>query len=118
MTYLAKALRLGMLLKAESREVYTVAEDLRLGQNTDTTDTVNLHLHVRVAVGVAQVCKMRPPRGILGVALDNHGVLVKSVSQGQRGLRLLPRVQIVRLLAAEPVRKGAPDVLRVLVEPL
>ena len=102
-TDLSEALGLRVFLETEGREVDTVAEDESLGQNTDTTDTVNLHLHVRVAVRVAQVCKMRTPRGVLGVTLDDDGIFVQGIGQGQGGLRLLPRVQIVRLLTAKPV---------------
>lgn len=108
--HLTESFRLGVLLETESREVHTVTEDESLGQNTDTTNTVNLHLHVRVAVGVAQVGKMGPPRGVLGVALDNDGVFIQCIGKSQGRLRLLPRVEIVRLLAAQPVGQRAPDV--------
>ena len=92
-----------MLLKAESREVDAGAEDLGLGQDTDTTHAVDLHLHIGIAVRVAQVSKMRPPRRILGVSLDDDRVFIESVGKSQGGLGLLPRVEIVRLLSSEPV---------------
>lgn len=75
-SYLSEAFSLGMLLEAERREVDAGAEDLGLSQDRDTSDTINFHLHVGIAVGIAQVGQMRPPRGILGIALDDNGVLV------------------------------------------
>lgn len=86
------------------------SEDLGLGQNTDTTHSVNLHFHIGVAVGIAQVGKVRSPRGVLGITLDDNGVLVERVCQGQGRLRFLPRVEIVRLLATQPVGEGAPHI--------
>ncbi len=77
--YLAKGLRLGMLLKAEGREVDPVSENSGFGQDADTSDAVDFHLHIGVTVGVSEVCQMRPPGGILGIAFDNHGVFVQSV---------------------------------------
>lgn len=103
MSYLSKALGLGVLLKAEGREVHSTSEYLRFRQNTDTTYTVNLHLHVGITVGVTQVCQMRPPGRVLCVALHNHSILIQRVGERKRGLRLLPAVQVIRLLSAQPV---------------
>jgi hypothetical protein len=74
-----------MFLKAESREVHARAEHLRLGEDTDTSNTINLHLHIRVTVRVAQVGQMRTPGSILGVALNNDGVLIKGICKGKSG---------------------------------
>jgi hypothetical protein len=103
-TYLAEAFGFSMLLKAESGEVNTGAEHLRLRENTDTTNTVNLHLHIWVAVGVAKVGQMGSPGSILCISFNDDSVFVESVGKRKGGLRLLPGVQIVRLLSAEPVR--------------
>lgn len=54
-TYLAKTFGFGVLLETESREVDTRTEHFCLCQDTDTTDTVNLHFHVWVAVWIAEV---------------------------------------------------------------
>lgn len=70
-----------MLFEAESREVDPGSEDFRLGKNTDPTDTVNLHLHVRIAIWVSQVGEMRPPRSILRVSLDDDGIFVQGICQ-------------------------------------
>lgn len=70
-----------MLLETERWEMDAVAEYPSLGQDTDTADTVNLHLHVGVAVGVSEICQMRPPGGVLGIALHNDGVFVECISQ-------------------------------------
>jgi len=89
-TYLAETLRLSMLLKAKSREVNTSAEHSCLGQNTDTTNTVNLHLHVRVTIGVSEVCKMSAPSSILRISFDDDRILIKSICKLQSSLRFLP----------------------------
>ena len=68
-----------MLLETESREVHATSEDLGLRQNTHTSDTVNFHLHVGVAVRVAEVGEMGAPSGVLCVALDNDSILIKSI---------------------------------------
>jgi len=99
-----------MLLKAERREMDARAEDLSLGQDTDSTDAVDLHLHIGIAIWVAQVSKVRPPRRILCVSLDDDGVFIESVGEGQGSLGLLPRVEIVRLLSSKPVWQWAPHV--------
>jgi hypothetical protein len=65
-----------MFLEAESREVHARAEHLRLGEDTNTSNTVNLHLHVWVTIRITQVGQMRTPGSILGVPFDNDGVLV------------------------------------------
>lgn len=85
-TDFSEALRLGMLLKTERRKVYAVAENLGLCQDTDTTNTINLHLHVRVTIGIAKVRQMRPPGGVLGIALHNDGVFVERIGEGQGSL--------------------------------
>ena len=79
LSYLAESFGLSVLLETESREVHATPEDLRLCQNAHTSDTVNFHLHVRVTVGVAEVGKMGAPSGVLCVALDNDGILIKSI---------------------------------------
>ena len=88
--------------------MYTRAEDTSLCQNAHSADAINLHLHVGIAVWVSQVGQMRPPRGVLGVAFDDHRILVQGVGEGQGRLGFLPGVEIVRLLSAEPVGKWAP----------
>jgi len=114
-THLAKSLRFGVLLKTESREVNAGPEYFRFGQNTDTPYTVNFHLHVWITVWVAQVGQMRAPRGIFGISLHNHGILIESVCKGERSFGFLPGVQVVWLLTAKPVGEGSPDVCRGLV---
>jgi hypothetical protein len=110
MTHLAESFGLSMLLKTECGEVHSRAEDLRLGQDTDTTDTVDLHLHIWVTVWVAQVGQMRAPGGILCITFHNDRVLVKSIGERKGGFGLLPGIQIVGLLSSKPVGKWSPDV--------
>ena len=99
-----------MLFKTESGEVYTLTENLGLGQDTDTSNTVDFHLHVWVAIGVAQVCQMGTPGSVLCITLHDDGILVQSVCQCECRLRFLPGVQIIRLFSAEPVGQRSPDV--------
>lgn len=44
-----------MLFEAEGGEVNPGPENPRLGQNTDPANPVDLHLHVRITVGIAQI---------------------------------------------------------------
>lgn len=108
--YLAEALRLGVLLEAESWEVDTCAENLGPGKNADTTNTVNLHFHVWITVWVPKVGQVRSPCGVLGIALDNDSILVQRIGQREGGLGLLPRVQVVGLLSTQPVGEGTPNI--------
>lgn len=78
--YLSKGLCFGVLLKGKGREMHSRPEDLCLGQDTDTADSVDLHLHVRVAKGVSQVGQMGSPGSVLGVSLDNDGVFIECIS--------------------------------------
>jgi hypothetical protein len=109
-SYLAKPFRLCMLLEAECREVDARTEYPGLGQNTYTTNAVNLHLHVWVAIGITEVGQMRPPGGILSISFDDDSILVESVSQCKCRLRFLPRIQIVWLFSTKPVRQRSPDI--------
>lgn len=79
-----------MLLEAEGREMHSRSEHFGLGQDADSTDTIDLHLHIWITVGVAEVGKMRSPRRVLGVAFDNDGVLVKGVRKRKSCIRFLP----------------------------
>lgn len=88
----------------------TVSEDLGPCKDTHTPDAVDLHFHVGITVRVAQIRKMRSPGRILRVALDNDRILVQCVGQSQSGLGFLPRIEIIRLLSAKPIRQGAPDI--------
>ena len=99
-----------MLFETEGREVNTGAEDLGLGQNTDTANTVNLHFHVWVAIGIAQVGQVGPPGGVLCITFDNNGIFVKSIGEGKSRLGLLPRVQIVGLFTTKPIGEWSPNV--------
>ena len=100
LSYLAKPFGLGVLLETESSEVHATSEDLGLCQNAHTSNTVNLHLHIRVTVRVAEVGEMRAPSGVLCVTLDNNSILIESIRESKCSLRLLPAVQIVRLFAS------------------
>lgn len=86
------------------------AEDFGLRQDAHAADAINLHLHVRIAVGVAQVGEMGAPGRVFGVALDDDGVFVESVGEREGGLGFLPAVQIVGLFTAKPFGEGAPDI--------
>jgi hypothetical protein len=79
-----------VLLEAEGREMHARTEHAGLGQDADTANTINLHLHVWVAIGITEVGQMRTPCSILGVALHNDGIFVEGICQGQGRLGLLP----------------------------
>ena len=79
-----------MLLKAKGGEVDTLSEDFRFGENRHTTDAVNLHFHIGVAIGVAEVGQMRAPGSILCVSFHNDSVLVKGVGEREGGFGFLP----------------------------
>jgi hypothetical protein len=53
---------------------------------------------------------MGPPGGVLCITLDNDGVFVQCVSQGEGGLRLLPRVEVVGLLPSKPIWQRPPNI--------
>ena len=91
-TYLAKALSLSVLLETEGREVNTRTEDFRFGQDTDTTNSINLHLHVWVTVGIAEISQMRSPGSVLCISVDDNSIFIERVSERESGLRLLPRI--------------------------
>lgn len=65
-----------MFFKTESGEVDTRAEHLGFSENTDTSDTVDFHLHVWVAIGIPQIGQMGSPRGILRISLDDDRVFI------------------------------------------
>lgn len=70
-----------MLFETESREVNPRSEDFGLSKDADPTNTVNLHLHVRIAIWISQVGEMRPPCSIFRISLDNDGILVQGICQ-------------------------------------
>lgn len=109
-TNLAESLGLSVLLETESWEVNARSEHLGFSKDTDTTNTVNLHLHIWVTIWIAKVGQMWAPCSILCISLDNDSVLVESVCKSEGGFRFLPRVQIVGLFASKPVGKWSPDV--------
>ena len=82
--YFSETLCLSMLLKTEGWEVNTRSEDLGLCEDRNAADTIDLHLHVWVTIWVSEVGQMWAPSGVLGVTLDNNGVLIKSVRERDR----------------------------------
>lgn len=88
--YLAKPFGLGMLFEAECWEVDACTEDPGLGQDTDTANAVQFHLHVRITIGIAEVGEVRPPRSVLGISFHDHGVLIQSICQRQGSFGFLP----------------------------
>lgn len=83
--YLAKAFCLSMLLKAKCREVYAGAENPCLREDTNTTNTIKLHLHIRITVRVTKVSKVRAPRCILGISLHDNCIFVERVGKSESG---------------------------------
>lgn len=75
-TYLAESLSFCMFLEAESWEVNAMSKNASFGQNTDTSDTIDLHFHIWITVRVPEVSQVWPPGGVLSITLDNHGVFV------------------------------------------
>ena len=99
-----------MLLEAERWEMYSTSKHLRLGQDTDTSYAIKFHLHIWIAVRITQVRQMRAPCRVLGVSLHDHCVFVERVREREGSLRFLPRVEVVGLFAAQPVREGPPHI--------
>jgi hypothetical protein len=100
-----------MLLETKSREMDAAAKYFGFRQNTDTSNSVNLHLHVWVTVGVSQIGKMGSPCGIFGIALYNDGIFVQCVGQRKSGFGFLPGVQVIGLFTTKPVGKRTPHIL-------
>jgi len=90
MSYFAKTFRFRVFLEREGGEVDACSEDLCLGQDTYSTDSVDFHLNVWVAVGIAEVRQVRTPGGVLGIAFDDNCILVESVGKGKCGFGFLP----------------------------
>lgn len=104
-----------MLLEAESREMDTRSENLGLCQDTDSSNTINLHFHVWVAKRIAEIGQVRSPCRIFGVTFNNNSIFIKCVGERQSRLGLLPRIQIIGLLSTKPVRQRPPNVWNGLV---
>lgn len=107
-TNLSEALGLGMFLKREGREVYSSPENPSFSKDTDSPDTINFHLHIRVTIGVPKVSKMRSPGSVFCISFNDNGIFIQGVGKSQGGFRFLPRVEIVRLFTAEPVGERPP----------
>lgn len=99
-----------MLLEAESRKMNPGPKHFSPRQDTDAPDAVNLHFHIRIAVGITKISKMWSPSRIFRVALNYNGIFIQRVCQCKRCLRLLPRIQVVGLFAAKPVGQRPPDI--------
>lgn len=68
-----------MLLEAEGWEMNPGSEDPGFSEDTDTADPVDFHFHVRIAVGVSEICQMWPPGGVLRISFYNNSIFVQSV---------------------------------------
>lgn len=64
----------------------------RFGKDADTPDAIQLHFHIAVAIGIAEVSQVRPPRRILGISFHNDCIFIQGLGQSQRRLRFLPRI--------------------------
>lgn len=93
-----------MFLEAERREVDAVTKNLGLCENTHSTDTVDLHFHIGIAIGVAEIREMGTPGGILCISLHDNCIFVESICECEGSFGLGPGVEIVGLFSAEPVR--------------
>lgn len=107
---LSETLRLCMLLEREGGEVNAGSEDLCFGENADTPDAIDVHFDVRITVRIAEVGKVGSPGRVFCIAFDNYGVLVKSIGESEGGFGFLPRIEIVRLFASEPVGQWSPHI--------
>lgn len=109
-SYLAETFRFRVFLEREGGEVDACSENFGLGQDTDTADSVDFHLDVWVTVGVAEVGQVGTPGGVFGVPFDDNCILIEGIGKGECCFRFLPGIQVVRLLAAKPVRQRTPDI--------
>lgn len=108
--YLSESLGLGMFFEAERWEMDACSKHASLREDTDTSNAIDFHFHIRITVWISKVGEMRSPGGVFCISLHNDGILVQSISKGQGGFRLLPRVQVVWLRPTQPVRKWAPHI--------
>lgn len=81
MTDLSKTLSLRVLLETKCWKVDTRSEHACFGQNTDTSDAIDFHLHIWITVWVSKVGQVGPPCCIFSVSFNNHGIFVKCVRQ-------------------------------------
>ena len=79
-----------MFLEAECREVNAVTENLGLCQDTHSANAVDLHFHIRIAIGVTEIREMGTPGGILCVSLHNDCIFVESICERERSFGLGP----------------------------
>lgn len=77
--YLSEPLRLGVLLETEGGKVTSISKHLGLCEDAHASHSINLHLHVGIAIWVAQVGQVGSPGRILGISLDNDGILIQRV---------------------------------------
>lgn len=66
-----------MFLEAERWEMNSGTKYAGLREYADAPNAINLHLHVRVAVWVSKVGKMRSPSGVFSITLHNDSILVQ-----------------------------------------
>jgi len=83
--YLSETLGFRMFLKTKGREMDAGTEHFGLCQDADSTDTVEFHFHVWIAIRVSKISQMRPPGRIFGITLHNHRIFVKGFGQLQCG---------------------------------
>lgn len=93
-----------MFFEAERWEVDAVTENLGLCQNTHSTNAIDLHFHVGIAIGVPEICKMGTPGSIFCVSLHDNCIFVESIRECEGGFGLGPGVKVVGLFSAQPVR--------------
>jgi hypothetical protein len=98
------------LSKGECGEMGTSSEHACFCKDTDTSDSINLHLDIRITIWVTEISQMRSPGGVFGISLDDDGIFIECLSKRKGGLGLLPGIEIVGLFASKPVRKRSPDI--------
>jgi hypothetical protein len=101
--YLSKAFGFGVLFEAEGWEMHSGTENLCFREDTDTTNTVKLHFHIRVTVRIPQIGQVGTPRSVFRVTFHDNRVFIEGICEGKRCFRFLPRVEIVRLFSSQPV---------------
>jgi hypothetical protein len=71
-----------MFLKAECRKMDSGSKDTCFREYAHTANTINLHLHIRITVGISKIRKMGTPSGILCISLNDDRVFIQGVRQG------------------------------------
>lgn len=64
----------------------SISKDLGLCEDAHSSHSINLHLHIGIAIWIAQVSQVGSPGRILGISFDNDSILIQCVGKSQSRL--------------------------------